>query len=118
MKWGADGELTALDHNLVMERLAQVDRDVASLFTESGHPHNSLLWGRGQAEEISKAGLDAALEPINRWVEAREQAPGWDAVAEQLNEFLGPSWPGPPYDGDQAATLALCLEMARSSATK
>jgi len=39
--------------------------------------------------------------------------PGWDAVAERLNDFLGPSWPGPPWDGDQTATLALCLEMAQ-----
>jgi hypothetical protein len=31
LKWGADGELTALDLNLVMERLAQVDQDVAAL---------------------------------------------------------------------------------------
>jgi hypothetical protein len=49
--------------------------------------HNSPLWRRGGAE------LDAALEPINRWIEARDQAPAWD--------------------GDQVATLALCLEMAR-----
>lgn len=31
MKWGSDGELTALDMNLVMERLAQVDQDVSAL---------------------------------------------------------------------------------------
>lgn len=31
MKWRDDGELTAIDFNLVMERLAQVDRDVAAL---------------------------------------------------------------------------------------
>lgn len=31
LKWGADGELTALDMELIMERLAQVDQDVASL---------------------------------------------------------------------------------------
>jgi hypothetical protein len=31
LKWGVDGELTALDLALVMERLAQVDQDVASL---------------------------------------------------------------------------------------
>ena len=37
MKWGADGELTALDLNLVMERLAQVDRDVAAL-SKNSHP--------------------------------------------------------------------------------
>jgi hypothetical protein len=31
LKWGEDGELTALDLNLVMERLAQVDQEVAAL---------------------------------------------------------------------------------------
>ena len=31
LKWGADGELTALDLDLVLERLAQVDQDVAAL---------------------------------------------------------------------------------------
>ena len=75
--------------------------------------HSSPLWRRGGAEEISEAELDAALEPINRWIEARDQAPGWDAVAERLNAYLGGSWPGAPYSGDQVATLALCLEMAR-----
>jgi len=36
-----------------------------------------------------------------------------DAFAERLSGFLGPSWPAPPWDGDQVATLAVCLEMAR-----
>jgi hypothetical protein len=31
LKWGADGELEALDLNLVLERLAKVDLDVATL---------------------------------------------------------------------------------------
>jgi hypothetical protein len=31
MKWHADGELTALDFNLVMQRLAQVDPQVMTL---------------------------------------------------------------------------------------
>lgn len=31
MKWGADGDLTALDLALVLDRLAQVDQEVASL---------------------------------------------------------------------------------------
>jgi hypothetical protein len=31
LKWGDDGELTALDLELVLERLAQVDPDVAAL---------------------------------------------------------------------------------------
>ena len=31
MKWGVDGDLTALDLELVMERLARVDQSVAAL---------------------------------------------------------------------------------------
>jgi hypothetical protein len=31
LKWSVDGELTALDLELVMERLALVDQDVAAL---------------------------------------------------------------------------------------
>jgi len=37
---------------------------------------------------------------------------GWYAVAERLNGYLGDGWLGPPWDGDQVSTLALCLEMA------
>jgi len=57
--------------------------------------YNSPLWRRDGAEEITE--------------------PGWDAVAERLNAYLGDSWPAPPYSGDQVATFALCLEMARES---
>ena len=35
LKWGADGELTDLDLNLVMARLAQVDKDVAALYQKT-----------------------------------------------------------------------------------
>jgi len=73
--------------------------------------HSSPLWRRGGAEEIS----EAALEPINRWIEARDKAPAWDAVAKRLNAYLGDGWPAPPWDGDQVATLALCLEMAQGN---
>jgi hypothetical protein len=31
LKWSADGELTALDLSLVLERLAQVDREVSAV---------------------------------------------------------------------------------------
>ena len=31
LQWGCDGELTALDLGLVLERLAQVDLEMASL---------------------------------------------------------------------------------------
>jgi len=57
--------------------------------------------------------LAAAMEPINRWIEARDQAPQWEVIAESLNAYPVPSLPEPPVTGDQVATLALCLEMAR-----
>jgi len=76
---------------------------------------NSPLWRRDGSAEITEQGLEAAMAPINRWIEARDQAPAWEAVAERLNAYLGPSWPAPPWDGDQVSTLALCLEMAREA---
>ncbi len=38
LKWGDDGELTALDMALVMERLALVDQDVAALHQDNFEP--------------------------------------------------------------------------------
>jgi hypothetical protein len=38
LKWGIDGELSALDLDLVMERLAQVDQDVAALRQDTLNP--------------------------------------------------------------------------------
>lgn len=35
LKWGADGELTALDLSLVLERLALVDQELKPLHQES-----------------------------------------------------------------------------------
>jgi len=35
LKWGCDGELTALDLSLVLDRLAQVDLEMSSLSTDS-----------------------------------------------------------------------------------
>ena len=35
LKWSADGELTALDLCLVLQRLAQVDQEVTALRTDS-----------------------------------------------------------------------------------
>jgi len=55
------------------------------------------------------------MEPINQWIEARDQAPGWQAVAARLNGYLGDGWPAPPWDGDQVATLAMCLSLAEEA---
>ena len=35
LKWGTDGELSALALSQVMERLAQVDQEVAALYQET-----------------------------------------------------------------------------------
>ena len=56
--------------------------------------------------------LAAAMAPIDKWTDS-QQAPDWPLVAEHLNAFLGSSWPAPPWDGDQVATVALCLEMSK-----
>ena len=37
LKWGANGDLTALDLDLVLERLAQVDQDLADQRQSLGH---------------------------------------------------------------------------------
>jgi hypothetical protein len=38
LKWGADGELTAQDFSLVLERLAQVDQQVTGLRQDTATP--------------------------------------------------------------------------------
>lgn len=42
LKWGADGELTALDLSLVMQRLAQVDPEVMALQQPTPDPEPCL----------------------------------------------------------------------------
>ena len=66
-------------------------------------------------EHLGDDALAAAMAPINEWTD-NQMAPAWDRIAERLNAYLGPAWPGPPWDGEQANTLALCLEMAREGA--
>jgi hypothetical protein len=41
-----------------------------------------------------------------------EAGPDWERIATKLNAYLGPSWPAPPYSGDQAATVAMALSLA------
>jgi hypothetical protein len=44
LKWSSDGELSALDLSLVLERLAQVDSEVTALWQDSvdGQPCPSI----------------------------------------------------------------------------
>lgn len=39
----------------------------------------------------------------------------WVRVALLLTEYLGPAWPAPPWDGDQAATVAMALSLAQEA---
>ena len=41
-----------------------------------------------------------------------EPGPDWVAIADQLNAYLGPSWPAPPWSADQVNTVAMCLSLA------
>jgi hypothetical protein len=49
------------------------------------------------------------------WRRDEPEASPWDGVAERLNAYLGANWPTVPWSGEQVATLALCLEMAREA---
>ena len=62
-------------------------------------------------EHLGDDALAAAMAPINAWTD-NQKAPAWDRIAARLNAYLGPDWPGPPWDEGQAATVALCLELA------
>jgi hypothetical protein len=80
--------------------------------------YDSPLWRRERnraepvaLEQLCDEALEAAMEPINRWAD-NLQTPDWARIAQLLNGYLGDSWPAPPYTGEQAATLAMCLALA------
>ncbi len=62
------------------------------------------------------AELAAAMAPIDRWIEGQQQEANWSRVAELVTEYLGPTWPAPPWDGEQTATVAMALSLAREGA--
>ena len=45
------------------------------------------------------------MAPIDRWVR----------IADRLAEYLGPTWPAPPWDGEQVATVAMALALAQEA---
>jgi excisionase family DNA binding protein len=64
---------------------------------------------------LSDADLAAAMAPIDRWIESQREDPDWERVAELVTEYLGPTWPAPPWDGEQAATVAMALSLAQEA---
>jgi hypothetical protein len=57
------------------------------------------------------AELDAAMAPIDRWIESQRQDPEWELIAERLNAYLG-AWSAQPWTADQWQTLRVVLELA------
>jgi hypothetical protein len=62
-------------------------------------------------EHLGEAALAAAIAPINEWIDAQRQEPEWELIAKRLNAYLG-AWSAPPWDGEQAATVAMALSLA------
>ena len=66
-------------------------------------------------EHLGEAALAAAMAPIDRWIQGQQQEANWERVALLLTEYLGPIWPAPPWDGQQANTLAMALSLAQEA---
>ena len=61
------------------------------------------------------AELAAAMAPIDDWIQGQQQEANWERVALLLTEYLGPTWPAPPWDGQQVNTLAMALSLAQEA---
>ena len=68
--------------------------------------YDSPLWKMG-SDDLSDEAMDAAIAPINRWIESR------DAWTKRANAYLDCScWGPPPWTALQWATLRNVIEMA------
>jgi excisionase family DNA binding protein len=59
-------------------------------------------WGSSQRLADQPAKPSPAPEPQD-----------WAVIAALLNSYLGDNWPAPPWEADQVATVAACLELAQ-----
>ena len=78
----------------------------------------SPLWGQERhwpVVELSDEEPRAYTDTVMEGLDAVELGPDWASVAEQLNAYLGDSWPAPPWDSGQAATVAMCLALAQEA---
>lgn len=66
--------------------------------------------------ELSDEELGARCDEVMAGLDAVELGPDWAVVAEHLIAYLGDNWPAPPWDGDQTATVAMCLSLAQEAA--
>ena len=78
----------------------------------------SPLWGQERhwpVVELSDEEPRAYTDTVMAGLDAVDLGPDWASVAEQLNAYLGDSWPAPPWSADQAVTLAMCLSLAQEA---
>ena len=76
------------------------------------HPASPIWRREPELKTASDEALDAAMEPINEWIESRDQQ-GWEARAA---EFIDPScWPAPPWTAQQWRDLRVIIELAQDS---
>lgn len=61
---------------------------------------------------VQREGLERRWWGSSQRVADHHREPNWQQVAALLNAYL-PDWPAPPWDADQACTLAQCVAMAQ-----
>jgi excisionase family DNA binding protein len=100
--------------------LITVQQAATTLGVSTASVYKELKAGRlplrrvGKRLMIERDGLSARWHGSSqrRVVVSVEPGPNWQQIAAKLNRYLGPTWPAPPWDGDQANTLAMCLSLA------
>lgn len=68
--------------------------------------------------QLSDKELGARCDEVMAGLDAAELGPDWALMAEYLNTFLCDSWPAPPWSGDQAGTVAMCLSLGEEVASE
>jgi hypothetical protein len=61
-------------------------------------------------EHLSDEALTTAMAPISSLHDS-QQIPDWEVISQQVNGFLGPNWPAPPWSPGQVNTLAMDLAL-------
>jgi len=83
--------------------------------------------GRALLLETAPAGMPSLRDRVRALTQYRKGSPLWDgapaepgpdwvAVAQQLNRYLGPKWPAPPWSAEQVNTVAMALSLAVEAA--
>ena len=83
--------------------------------------------GRALLLETAPAGMPSLRDRVRALTQYREGSPLWDgapaepgpdwvAIAQQLNRYLGPKWPAPPWSAEQVNTVAMALSLAVEAA--